>query len=88
MPMYRAIITKFLPPTNTVGLRVKACVDGSRLIVAWDHGLDAPENHVRAANSLALKLGWLPGEDRPWELAGGSLPSRMGGYCFVLIPKR
>lgn len=75
----QAIQTKFLPPTNMKGSRVKAWCDAGSLVVSYDYALNAPENHRHVAEALASKLGWT-GQYYS-SLIGGNLPS--GGYAFV-----
>ncbi len=74
--MRQAITTKYLPATATMGARVKARAGAATHSESWDHGLDVPENHTKAARRLALKLRW----DGDW--AGGELPDQRG-YAFV-----
>lgn len=72
----QAIVTKFLPTTNTKPGRVKATCQARSLIVSWDHGLDVDANHSVAAQALATAMGW----GGTWH--GGAMPS--GGYAFVV----
>lgn len=74
----QAIRTKFIPPTNTRGDRVKASCQAKSITVAWEYGLDTEEMHRAAAVQLCLKLGW-----HFEDLATGQLPD--GSYCHVLI---
>ena len=73
--MRMAIVTKFLPPTNHRGARIKAMSDAGSLTVSWDYEVGVPENHLRAAEALMQKLGW------DWPIVGGALPG--SGYAFV-----
>lgn len=75
--MRQAIITKYLPPTNSRGARVKAkCYAGS-VTIPWDDALDVDDNHTAAAVALCKKLGWRG------ELHGGGLPDGAGNaYVF------
>jgi len=80
----QAITTKYLGPTNFRGSRVVAKAQAGRITIDWDHALDPEDNHIAAAQALAVKLGWT--EDRalegPWvggEVAGGE------GYAFVRV---
>ena len=77
--MYAAIQTKFLPCTNYRPSRVKAWCQAGSVVLSWDYALDAPDNHEKAAKTLAAKLDW----SNPYygELVGGALPD--GGYAFV-----
>jgi hypothetical protein len=76
--MRQAIWTKFLSPTDTRGVRIKACCEAGSVIVPWDHALNIDANHATAAQALAYKLGW---DDSP--MAGGALVG--SGYAFVLL---
>lgn len=93
----QAIITKYVPPTNTKPGRVKATCERGSLTVSWDHGLEAGENMRAACDQLcaqfdaedAKKYG---GEglrnDWKWSRpkASGQIPS--GEYVFCFIPER
>ncbi len=71
----KAIKTVYLGPTNTKGSRVKASAEGgSSVILAWDHALDAVDNHKAAAKALCEKLGWTG------KLATGGLSD-----CYVHV---
>lgn len=75
----QAIITKYLPATNTRGSRVKAtAASGLSITIEWDYAIDIEENHTQAAKALCKKLGWTN------ELVSGGLKT---GYAFVMLPK-
>lgn len=76
--MRQAILTRFLGPTDRRASRVKASAEAGSRTIAWDHRLGIEENHARAAEMLALKLGW----SGTWH--GGGMPG--SGYCFVQMP--
>ena len=76
--MRMAIVTKYLPPTNYRGARVKAKADAGSVTLSWDYELGVPENHRAAALALMARLGW------DWPIAGGALPA---GYAFVEVPE-
>lgn len=78
----QAIITKFLPATDTRPSRVKATAQVGTLTLAWDHALDVTENHDAVAKALADTYGWL---DFGAKLVGGGLPDGTGN-AYVLIP--
>lgn len=60
IPVYPAIETRFLGPTNSRDSRVVATrYRGQRIILSWDHMLSPLENHRAAAKALANKLGWV-----------------------------
>jgi hypothetical protein len=71
----QAIETKYLGPTDMRGSRVRAKAEAGSVIVPWDHALSLDENHTRAAQRLATKLGWRG------KWVGGTLPS--GVRCYV-----
>ena len=55
----RAIITRYLGPTNFRGSRIVADAGkGARLTMPYDHALNTNENHAEAAKALCLKMGW------------------------------
>lgn len=67
--MYQAITTKYLPPSNVRGSRIKAeCQRGSR-IFEWDHRKNQDENHIEAARLLCQSF---IEEDRAEYGEGGS----------------
>jgi hypothetical protein len=78
MPMYmrQAIVTKYLPVTNTKPSRVKASAEAGSVILSWDSALSTDQNHAKAANALAEQKGWAG----HWR--GGALPDH-SGFCFV-----
>lgn len=94
----QAIITKYLPVTNSRSSRLKAqCARGS-IIVGYDHGQTLEGNHISAAKHLAFKFltedkkayGDKPGysaSKNPWNTSfvSGSLPSN--DYVHVFIPE-
>ena len=81
----QAIQTKFLPYTNFRPSRVKAWCDAGSIVLSWDHTLNVDENHAKAANALADKLGWV--NPAYGNLAGGALPAPAHGYAFVFTGK-
>jgi len=59
----RAIITKYLGPSDTKGSRIKASVDDlPSVTIHYDDALSSEQNHVAAAVALLDRLGWA---DRP-----------------------
>lgn len=73
----QAITTKYIGPTDHKGSRIIVKCQATRITVAWDDALGVDENHLRAAERLARKLGW----DGTWH--GGSLPDGTGNV-YVL----
>lgn len=84
--MRQGIITRYLGPTNTQGSRIKAI---ARKADAWGPAMQTTvnrlcelgieENHCRAAETLAWKLGW----SGVW-VGGGHMSDC--GYQFVCLP--
>lgn len=68
----QAIVTKFIPATNTRGSRVKASAQAGSVTLGWDHRLDPAGNHKAAAIALVRKYEWFYGEWMPAELPDGS----------------
>jgi hypothetical protein len=88
----QAIITKYRGPTDRLGSRITAECERGKLTIAWDHGLDAPENHRAACDALcakfdaedAKKYGSKPGL-HSWSRAkaSGCLPDGRYVFCFI-----
>lgn len=75
----KAIVTKYLPATNTLGARIKATApDNPGLIVPYPYELDGVGAHAPAAVALCKKLDWGNG----YNLVGGCIGS---GYAFVFV---
>jgi len=72
----QAIITKYLPPTNVKGSRIKATAAAGSLTLHLDHALSIEDAHAKVAELLATKLGW-----RGNWFMGGMPDDR--GYCFI-----
>lgn len=55
----QTIHTRYHGATNTKGARISATASGGKRIVrAYDHAFDAPNNHANAAQALAEQLRW------------------------------
>ena len=81
----QAITTKFIPPTNFRGSRIKAQCDAGSLVVSWNYALDPDANHDAACAALAKRLGW--DTYGPW--IGGGLPqSNPAHRCYVCVPSK
>jgi len=81
----QAILTKYIPPANVRGSRVKATAQAGSVTVDWDDGLDADSNHHAVAMKLANKYGWLDHTNE--TLVGGGMPD--GSYCWVFaVPQK
>jgi hypothetical protein len=71
----KAIVTKYLGPTDRRGSRIKAEAEGgNRVTLSYDHASDNP--HRDAAVALCLKLNW------HGTLAEGGLPD---GRCVFVF---
>lgn len=77
----QAILTKYRGPTDHKGSRVIASCEAKRIVVSWDHALDAVGNHIAAARQLGSQV--FGGFER-YDLVTGALPG--GGYAHVLVP--
>ena len=72
----QAIITKFVPATNTRGARIKASAWAGSITISYDYSGDAC--HKAAAMALAAKFGW-----SDWDNAiSGAMPDN-SGFAFV-----
>ena len=78
--MSQAIITKFIPATNTRPARIKATAWGGSITISYDFSGD--HSHTRAAQALMEKLGW-PEDARMWPM--GAMPDN-SGFAFVKAP--
>ncbi len=73
----KAIITKYLPATNSRGSRIKASAEGvPSLTIPYPHELSGAAVHAAAAVALCRRMGW------GGTLASGGLPDE-SGYCFT-----
>lgn len=71
----KAIMTKYIGPTNCRGSRIKAWdEDGNKITIGYPHELSGEAVHAKAALALCEKMGW--GKD----IIGGGIK---GGYVFV-----
>lgn len=69
------IVTKLLSPTANRGTRIKASTSGfgnqdRSVTIAWDHALDAKENHHAACMALMDQFNW------KWEAMGAWMDER------------
>ena len=74
----QAIVTKYLPATNTRGSRIKATCDAGSVSISYPHELSGSDCHRAAAQALLDKLDW----NKYGALIGGGLPNN-AGYVFV-----
>lgn len=55
----QAIVTKYLPATNTKGARIKASCEAGSVTISYPHEAQrGVEAHATAMRALAAKLGW------------------------------
>lgn len=81
----QAIITKFIPATNTRPHRIKAFCNAGSLIISFP---DQPVRvaHRIAAEALREKLGW---DDPSYgQMIGGGMPVNVGDYVWVFDNKK
>jgi hypothetical protein len=76
----KAIKTKYHGPGNVKGSRISATdEDGNRIILSYDHALNAEENHKAAALALISKMKW--DRSKGYKgIIGGSLKA-----CYVWV---
>lgn len=80
----KAIVTKYLGPTNSRSGRIKASAEGVKSIyVSYGTERNRDEEHIAAACELANTFDWLRA---PWMLASGTMPN--GEYCHVFVEGR
>lgn len=75
----QAIQTRYLSPSNFRGPRIKAWCAAGSITIPYPHELSGLTVHRKAAQLLAVKLGWTDPAYGP--LLGGCLPN--GDYAFV-----
>jgi len=74
----KAILTKYLPCTNTKGSRIKAWTEGgNQITIPYPHELSGQDVHELAAQSLVDKMEW-----KNIKLYGGGIEN---GYAFVMV---
>lgn len=67
----KAILVKYLGPTNSRGSRLKAIEpDGKSVTIPYPHDLNHDEGYRKAAEALMEKMKW---NDKNTKLAQGSL---------------
>lgn len=76
----QAITTRYLPPTDHRGSRIKAQCDAGSLVVPWDYSLNPDDNHDAACAALVKRLGW----DDYGTWIGGTLP-HTSHRCYVCV---
>lgn len=83
----QTIITKYLPPTNARGSRIKAKCWRDSVTIPFPYELNCMERHQLAAQKLAEKLTEKMNngskEGRWVIVAGGVLPDDTG-YAFLI----
>ncbi len=75
----KAIITKYLPFTNTKPSRIKASAEGVKSIIRTCDGLEGfgRSVHIQAAHLFCADNNW------SGNLASGGLPSGEWAHCFI-----
>jgi len=82
--MYKAIIAKYLPPTNTKSSRIVVKIDGRpSKTYSYHHGLNVADNLELFANRYNAELGM---DHEDYTLVGGELPGN-AGHAFVTVRK-
>ena len=74
----QAIITKYLPATNSRGSRIKATCSSGSVTIPYPHDLRGQAVNRAAADALVAKL--FPGATAP--LLGGGLPDGRTVFVF------
>jgi hypothetical protein len=79
--MRKAIVTKYIPASNTLGARVSVkAEDCARRMVPWDHEFNVDGNHCAAAKAYAEQLGWRG----VWVAGGGITGNVYVNVCDAL----
>ena len=72
----QTINVKYLPATNTKGVRIKATCEGGSITTSRDYGLNTEQNYMEAAKQLKSKLFWTG------TMVGGHTKD---GFVFVFV---
>ena len=72
----QSITTKYLPPTNHRGSRIKATCEAGSVTVPYAYERSVAGAHRAACEALLAKLGWFG------RYVGGAVPR---GYVFVEV---
>lgn len=78
----KAIITKFLPPTNTLPTRIKASAEGVKSKIFHRGELRKVGDEIENEHVIAAKL-FAASRDWPTNLASGGLPDGSWAHCFI-----
>lgn len=76
------IKTKFLPPTNTKGSRIKASANGFDAVIPYDYSLSHEYPHFKAVKELVRK------HQLDWNLENMGYGSDDSGYYFTFNDSR
>lgn len=77
----QALVTTYVPPTNTKPARVEVTTALGSKSYSWDHSVDAHSNHKQAAVAHAKFLGWVKAGDK---IVFGGNP-KGNGYSGVVV---
>ena len=88
----QAIITKYIPATNTRGSRIKAKCERGSITISYPDELRSEDVHIFAAKKLVekftqedLKQYGTPLDKNPWmkPRASGELPDGSTAHVFI-----
>ena len=91
--MSQAIVTKYIPASNTRGSRIKAMAERDSISVPYPHEINSGDVHAYAAQKLCekfasedLKQFGTPVTKNPWSRAfvSGAMPNNKG-ECHVFV---
>ena len=80
----QAIVTKYIPATNTRGSRIKAQCDAKTIIRDWPARLNMEDAHTFVAVQLVRELGWA-GESYGGRMMRAGMPQKGSHYAYVFI---
>ena len=87
----QAIITKYLPPSNVKGARIRATCEAMTIILSWDYDGNPEVNHRVAAAELCLRMdkrcAKLYGSKPQWNKPKVAAQLKGGEYVHVFIPE-
>lgn len=82
--MAKALVTKFVGPTNTKGPRIKVNGWMNSATYAWDHALSVEENHAVAVGHYVYELNKERSGEYQWAIIGGGATPDESGYAFII----
>lgn len=89
MTLFQAVRTKYIPPTNHRGSRIKASCQSMTLTLEWEDGMGVEDNHVKACDELCRRMMEKSRGGGIWKdkRACGQLPDGSCVHAFITEEK-